>query len=170
MKNVYLFHLELYNDFHGFLSPSRGGLALGDVYVVFEHKIRNCSCLMTASYPLNILIKRLPNPVGWKGSRVGGGRMDECMIECIGWFIYIVVLMNKKFLKELIAYYLWYYTDRRENDAPNNSSTIACVTFLSSRCLATIVGYIYRHTYWWKGFMKYSVRWVQVPWYTYQVS
>jgi hypothetical protein len=58
---------------------------------------------------------------------------------------------NKKFSEELIAYFPWYDTDRIENDVSNNSSIVACVfviavTFLPGRCLATIGGYIYRHT------------------------
>jgi hypothetical protein len=32
------------------------------------------------------------------------------------------VNINKKFWEELIAYSLWYDTDRTENDASNNSS------------------------------------------------
>jgi hypothetical protein len=41
--------------------------------------------------------------------------------------------------------FLSYYTDRIENDAPNNYSTVACVfitavAFLPSRCLATMAG------------------------------
>jgi hypothetical protein len=52
---------------------------------------------------------------------------------------------NKKFWEELIAYFPWYDTGHIENDATNNSSTVACVfvtavTFLPSRCLATIGG------------------------------
>jgi hypothetical protein len=47
--------------------------------------------------------------------------------------------------------FLWYYTDRIESYASNNSSTVACVfvaavTFLPSRCLAAIGGYTYRRT------------------------
>jgi hypothetical protein len=34
---------------------------------------------------------------------------------------------------------------------------VAEVTFLLSRCLATIRGYAYRQTDKWKGFMKYAV-------------
>jgi hypothetical protein len=50
---------------------------------------------------------------------------------------------NKKFWKELIDYFPWYDTARIENDASNNSYIVACVfvttvTFLPSRCLATI--------------------------------
>jgi hypothetical protein len=50
---------------------------------------------------------------------------------------------NKKFWEELIAYFPWYDTGHIINDASNNSSIVACaivsaVTFLSSRCLATI--------------------------------
>jgi hypothetical protein len=50
---------------------------------------------------------------------------------------------NKKLWEELIAYFPWYDTDRIENDVSNNSSIAACVfitalTFLLSRCLATI--------------------------------
>jgi hypothetical protein len=51
-------------------------------------------------------------------------------------------------------------TDRIENDASNNSSIVACVaalTFLPNRYLAKIDGYVYRHTDWWEGFMKYVV-------------
>jgi hypothetical protein len=50
---------------------------------------------------------------------------------------------NNKFRQELIAYFPRYDTDHIENDASNNSSIVACVfvtavTFLPSRCLATI--------------------------------
>jgi hypothetical protein len=53
--------------------------------------------------------------------------------------------MNKKFWEELIAYFPWYDTGHIENNASNNSSIVACVfvtavTFLPSRCLATIGG------------------------------
>jgi hypothetical protein len=56
-----------------------------------------------------------------------------------------VVLNNKKFWEELIAYFSWYETGHIENEASNNSSIVACVfvtavTFLPSRCLATIGG------------------------------
>jgi hypothetical protein len=52
---------------------------------------------------------------------------------------------NKKFWEELIAYFPWYDTGHIENDASNNSF-VACVlvtavTFLPSRCLATIRGF-----------------------------
>jgi hypothetical protein len=51
--------------------------------------------------------------------------------------------INKKFRKELIAYFPWYDTGHIENDASSNSSVVACVfvtavTFLPGRCLATI--------------------------------
>jgi hypothetical protein len=54
--------------------------------------------------------------------------------------------INKKFWEELIAY-------RIENEAFNNSSIlasefVAAVTFLPSRCLATIGGFTYRHIDW----------------------
>jgi hypothetical protein len=50
---------------------------------------------------------------------------------------------NKKFWEELIAYFPWYDTGHIENDTSNNSSIVTCVfvtavTFLPSRCLATI--------------------------------
>jgi hypothetical protein len=55
---------------------------------------------------------------------------------------------NKKLWEELIAYFLWYDTDRIENDASNNSIVarvfVAAVKSLPSRCLATIGGYTYR--------------------------
>jgi hypothetical protein len=59
--------------------------------------------------------------------------------------------MNKKSWEELIAYFPLYDTGHIENDASSNSSIVACVivtavTFLPSRCLATIGG-IHRHTH-----------------------
>jgi hypothetical protein len=55
--------------------------------------------------------------------------------------------LNKNFWEELIAYFPWYDTGHIENDASNNSSIVACVfvtvvTFLPSRCLATIGGFL----------------------------
>jgi hypothetical protein len=52
---------------------------------------------------------------------------------------------NKKFREELIAHFPRYYTGHIENDASNNFSIVSCVfvtavTFLPSRCLATIGG------------------------------
>jgi hypothetical protein len=52
--------------------------------------------------------------------------------------------------------------DRIEKGVSNISSIVACVfvaavTFLLSRCLATIWGYTCRHTSVWEGFMKYAV-------------
>jgi hypothetical protein len=44
---------------------------------------------------------------------------------------------NKKFWEEPIAYFPWY-------DESNNSSTVAAVTFLPIRCLATIRGFLPR--------------------------
>jgi hypothetical protein len=66
---------------------------------------------------------------------------------------------NKKFWEELIAYFPWYNMDYIENDVSNNSYIVACVfitvvTFLLSRCLATLGGYTYRHTEWWEGFFN----------------
>jgi hypothetical protein len=57
-------------------------------------------------------------------------------------------LLNIKFWEELIAYLSWYDTGHIENDASNNYSSVACVfvaavTFLPSRCLASIK-YFYR--------------------------
>jgi hypothetical protein len=54
---------------------------------------------------------------------------------------------NKKFWEELIAYFPWYDTGHIENDASKNSSIVACVfitavTFLPSRCLATIGAFL----------------------------
>jgi hypothetical protein len=50
---------------------------------------------------------------------------------------------NKKFWEELIAYFPWYDTNSIENDVSNNYSIVGCVfvtavTFLPSRCLATV--------------------------------
>jgi hypothetical protein len=56
--------------------------------------------------------------------------------------------------------FLWYNTDCVENDVSNNSSFVACifvVMFLPSSCLAVIGIYTYRHTDWWKGFIKYAI-------------
>jgi hypothetical protein len=57
------------------------------------------------------------------------------------------VYFNKNFWEELIAYFPWYDTGHIENGASNNSSIVACVfvtavTFLPSRCLATIEGFL----------------------------
>jgi hypothetical protein len=57
--------------------------------------------------------------------------------------LYMYHKSNKEFWEELIAYFPWYDTGDFENDASNNSSIVACVfvtavTFLPSRCLATI--------------------------------
>jgi hypothetical protein len=62
--------------------------------------------------------------------------------------------INKKFREELIACFPWYDTGHIENDASNNSSIVACVfvtavTFLSSRCLATIRGYTHTQAATW---------------------
>jgi hypothetical protein len=67
---------------------------------------------------------------------------------------------KQKFWEELIAYFPWYDMDCIENDPLNDSSIVAyvlvaAVTFLLSRCLATIGRYTYRHIDWWEGFMKY---------------
>jgi hypothetical protein len=56
-----------------------------------------------------------------------------------------------KFWEELMAYFPFYDTGHIENDASNNSSIVACVfvtavTFLPSRCLATIGGF-FTHTH-----------------------
>jgi hypothetical protein len=65
------------------------------------------------------------------------------------WLLYLplTLTLNKKFWEELIAYFPWYDTGNIENDGSNNSSTVACVfviavTFLPSRCLATIGGFL----------------------------
>jgi hypothetical protein len=63
---------------------------------------------------------------------------------------------------ELIAYFPGCDTGSIWNDASNSSSIVACVfvaavKFLPSRCLTKLREYIYRHTDWWEGFMKYVV-------------
>jgi hypothetical protein len=55
------------------------------------------------------------------------------------------LIENNKFWEELIAYFPWYDTGHNENDASNNSFIVAyvfvtAVTFLPSRCQATIEG------------------------------
>jgi hypothetical protein len=62
----------------------------------------------------------------------------------------------------------WYDTDFIEDDAPNNSSIVACVfiaavMFLPSRCLATIRGYICRYIDYERDLWSASLRWLQVP-------
>jgi hypothetical protein len=60
-------------------------------------------------------------------------------------------LFWNKFWDELIGHFPWHDTDRIEDDVSNSSSIVACVfvaavTFLPSRCLATIRGiHIYTH-------------------------
>jgi hypothetical protein len=54
---------------------------------------------------------------------------------------------NKKFWEELIAYFPSYNTSHTEKDASNIYSIVVCVfvtavTFLPSRCLATIGGFL----------------------------
>jgi hypothetical protein len=54
--------------------------------------------------------------------------------------------LDKNFWEEVIAYFPWYHAGHIENDASNNS-IVACVfvtavTFLPSRYLATIVGFL----------------------------
>jgi hypothetical protein len=39
----------------------------------------------------------------------------------------LILILNKKFWEELIAYFTWYDTERIENDASNNYSIVACV-------------------------------------------
>jgi hypothetical protein len=54
--------------------------------------------------------------------------------------------VNKKFWEELIAYFPWYDTSHIENFASNSSIVafvfVTSVTFLPSRCLATIRGFL----------------------------
>jgi hypothetical protein len=57
-----------------------------------------------------------------------------------------IIIVNKKFWEELIAYFPWYDTDCIENGASNTASIVACifiavVTFLMSYCLATVGGF-----------------------------
>jgi hypothetical protein len=67
---------------------------------------------------------------------------NNAKFEFQGAFLNKYLFVYKKFWEELIAYFPWYDTGHIENDAPNNSSVVAClfvttVTFLQSRCLAT---------------------------------
>jgi hypothetical protein len=82
-----------------------------------------------------------------------------------------VCLTVANFKPLMFPYFPWYDTDPIQNDNSSNSSIVACVfvaivMFLSSRCLATIVGNTYGHKVWWKGFMNWSLKWTQVPWHT----
>jgi hypothetical protein len=61
----------------------------------------------------------------------------------------VIMYKHKKFWEELIGYFPR-YNGHIENHASNNSSIVACVfvtavTFLPSRCLATIGGYTDMH-------------------------
>jgi hypothetical protein len=65
----------------------------------------------------------------------------DIIVTTIG--VFRVSTTNKKFWEELIAYFPLYEMGHIKNDASNNSSIVACVfvtavTFLPSRCLATI--------------------------------
>jgi hypothetical protein len=73
------------------------------------------------------------------------GSQGECGFE------FCVVNKKSSSGKNLLTTFLWYDTDRIENDASNNYFIVACVfvaavAFLPSRCLATIGGmYIETH-------------------------
>jgi hypothetical protein len=72
----------------------------------------------------------------WVETLKGRGHLDDLGVD---WRL----ILNKKFWGELIAYFPWYDTGHIENEASNNSPIVACVfvtavTFLPSRCLATI--------------------------------
>jgi hypothetical protein len=63
-------------------------------------------------------------------------------------YFYVSHIKNKKFWEELIAYFPWHDRDRIEIDVSNNSSIVGCVfvtavTFLPSRCVATIREFFY---------------------------
>jgi hypothetical protein len=67
--------------------------------------------------------------------------MGKPLMKAVIWKI------NKKFWEQLIVYFPRYDTDRIENDVSNNSSIVAfvfvtAVTFLPSRCVATIRGFL----------------------------
>jgi hypothetical protein len=83
-----------------------------------------------------------------------------------------IILLNKKFWEDLVAYFPWHDTDCIEDCVSNNSSITACVfvaavKFLPSRCLATIGGYTQTTE---MDLWSTPLRWAQVPWYTYRVS
>jgi hypothetical protein len=64
-------------------------------------------------------------------------------------FSLVSLFWNKKFWEQPIVYFPWYDTGHTENEASNNSSIVVCVfvtavTFLPSRCLATIRGLLSR--------------------------
>jgi hypothetical protein len=70
----------------------------------------------------------------------------NCGLHCFQVAIFSLLSLlckNKKFWEEIIAEFPWYDTDRKENNASNNSSIVACVfaaavAFLRSRFLATM--------------------------------
>jgi hypothetical protein len=83
-------------------------------------------------------------------------------------------MFNKKFWEELIAYFTRYDKNLMENGESNYSYIlrvfVAVVTWLPSRCLATI-GDTHTDTQTdGRDFWSMPLRWAQLPWYTYQVS
>jgi hypothetical protein len=67
---------------------------------------------------------------------------------------------------------LWYDTDRTENDASKNSSTVACILCRGNVFTEPLPindgGYTDTQTDG-RMFMKYAVERAQVPWYIYQI-
>jgi hypothetical protein len=49
-----------------------------------------------------------------------------------------MLILNKKFWEELIAYFPWYDTGHIENDASNNSSIVACAFVTAATFLPTV--------------------------------
>jgi hypothetical protein len=68
---------------------------------------------------------------------------------------------NNKFLEEVMDFHpLIQHGPHRKKKCAQQflyCVFIAAVTFLPSRCPATIVRYTYSHTDWWEGIMKYDV-------------
>jgi hypothetical protein len=81
----------------------------------------------------------------------------ELKILYVFYKFHINNILQQEFLEKPFPAFLSYDTDRIENDVSSSSSIVAAVTFTPNRCLAMRMGYTYRHTDRWEGFMKYAV-------------
>jgi hypothetical protein len=72
------------------------------------------------------------------------------------------IISTRISVKKQLPTRLWYDSDRTENEASTTSSIVLCINChwnVSTEPLPSndTRGYTYRHTDWWKGFMKYAV-------------